>query len=158
MEADRHQYQDRQIVVNLKKRTRPGVLSGLCITHMKSNKNRNFVLAIALAIAAATVGCGGTAQKPATAPMTPYVGSWTSPDDTTFVIREDGTCDYRSESETITNAKINLDPAQRAVNFNDPPKLRKIELDTSVNQLILDGVVFRKTPGIVQESKGSEGR
>ena len=82
-----------------------------------------------------------------------FVGTWTSPDETTLVIRADGSCDYRSESETVNGAVMKFDKANGRVSFSDPEKWRTLEVDKAVNQLKLDGIVFRKAPGGEEETK-----
>lgn len=107
---------------------------------------------LAFALLVVGVACGSQ-SKPAKSENADYVGTWTSPDESTIVIRADGSCDYRSESETVTGARMKLDKANGKVSFNEPEKWRTIQVDTSVNQLKLDGVIFRRVARAEEETK-----
>ncbi len=119
---------------------------------LKNNIFRIQLGLLVFALLAVTVACGSP-SKPAKSENADYVGTWTSPDESTIVIRSDGSCDYRSESETVTGARMKLDKANGKVSFNEPEKWRTIQVDTSVNQLQLDGVIFRRVARAEEETK-----
>lgn len=120
---------------------------------LKINIARVFSYLLIFALLTISISCSSPSKPAVRSENADYIGTWTSPDETTLVIRADGSCDYLSATETVTGARMKLDKANGKISFNEPEKWRAVEVDPSVNQLKLDGVIFRRVAAAEDETK-----
>ncbi|HMT08227.1 MAG TPA: hypothetical protein PKA82_09495 [Pyrinomonadaceae bacterium] len=101
------------------------------------------VLLVAVMVVALGLGCGASGENAAK----PYVGDWKAADGTTWTIRLDATCDYKSAKRSVTNAPMTWDPSQGTaiIDFGDgKDEWKKISVDESRTTLTFGETTFKK--------------
>lgn len=101
------------------------------------------VLFVAVMVVAVGLACGGSGKNTAET----YAGNWKAADGTTWTIRRDGTCDYKSTTRSVTNAQMTWDPSQGTaiIDFGDgKDEWKKISVDETKTTLTYGGTVFKK--------------
>lgn len=107
-------------------------------------KTRSFdLLIVSIFVVAIALACGGSGKNVAE----PYVGDWKAADGTTWTIRLDGTCDYKSSTKSVTNGSMTWDTAQglATIDFGDNKvDWKPIKLDETKTTLTFGGTVFKR--------------
>lgn len=129
------------------------------------NKNLRINLSIVcLLLLTVVLGCseGGDPKVEAeTKPLpTSYVGTWTADDGSMVAIRSDASGDYKFGGKSVSGGSVEVDEDAKEIRFTmlgfDAGKY-KIDQPPTGNRMKLDGLLYRRTAGAVDQKDSADG-